>query len=239
MTKLAGSPVLLGILGSGLLFAGWCGSRGAAAQPGPDRLKTVLDEMDAGSAKFRSAEANIRKDHFEKIVSDTSTETGTIYFLRSGSSTQVGARFDPPEAQTMEYKGGVLSIYNSGDNQVQQFSAGGQNQARYEAFLALGFGGSGADLAKAWTIADQGTEQMSDGSRTVAVEKLDLVSKEASVRSNFTHITIWVDPLRDISLKQIGYTPSGDTNTTLYTKIKLNQPIDLKAFAIKCRGKCS
>jgi outer membrane lipoprotein-sorting protein len=71
------------------------------------------------------------------------------------------------------------------------------------------------------------------------VEKLDLVSKDPSVRNNFTHITIWVDPVRDVSLKQVGFTPSGDTDTTLYTNIKLNQPIDLKAFEIKCKGKCS
>jgi outer membrane lipoprotein-sorting protein len=81
---------------------------------------------------------------------------------------------------------------------------------------------------------------MNDGSKSVAVEKLDLVSKEASVRNNFTHITIWVDLARDISLKQVGFTPSGDTDTTIYSNIQLNQPIDLKAFAIKCKGKkCS
>ena len=80
---------------------------------------------------------------------------------------------------------------------------------------------------------------MSDGSKLVEVEKLDLVSKEASVRSNFTHITIWVDLVRDISLKQVAFAPSGDTDTTIYTNIKLNQPIDMKAYAIKCKGKCS
>jgi hypothetical protein len=40
-------------------------------------------------------------------------------------------------------------------------------------------------------------------------------------------------------LKQEFFTPSGDTQTAIYTNIRLNQPIDLKAFAIKCKGKCS
>jgi outer membrane lipoprotein-sorting protein len=210
-----------------------------AAQSAPDRLKTVLSQMDSASAKFRSAEADVKKLQFERIVNDTSTETGRIYFLRNGSSMQVGVKFDPPDAQTMEYKNGLLRIYSAGANQIQQFSAAGQNQARSEAFLTLGFGGSGSDLAKAWDITDQGAEQMNDGSKTVAVEKLDLVSKDPSVRGSFTHIAIWVDPVRGVSLKQVGFTPSGDTDTTLYTNIKLNQPIDLKAFEIKCKGKCS
>jgi len=221
----------------GLVLTGECTVRAGAAQAGADRLKTVLGQMDAASARFHSADANVQKLQYDPIVKDTTTETGVIYFLRSKGSMQVGAKFDPPDAQTLEYKSGLLRIYTAGDNRIQQYPAGGQNQARYEAFLALGFGGSGSDLAKAWEIADQGTEQMSDGSRTVPVEKLDLVSKDAGVRANFTHITIWVDLARDVELKQVGYAPSG-TDTTIYTNIKLNQAIDLKAFEIKCKGKC-
>ena len=210
----------------------------AGAQAKPDRLKIVLAQMDAGSAKFRSAEASIQKQQFEKIVNDTTTESGTIYFLRSGNSTQVGARFDPPNAQTLEYRNGVARLYSAGTNQIKTYSAG-QNQALAQTILALGAGGSGRDLAANWTITDQGTEKMSDGSRMVDVEKLDLVSKDANVRSTYTHITMWIDPLRDISLKQVGFTPSGDTQTTIYTNIRLNQPIDFKAYAVKCKGKCS
>ncbi|MGD0799518.1 MAG: outer membrane lipoprotein carrier protein LolA [Acidobacteriaceae bacterium] len=223
---------------AGLTLTGCGAGHVWAAQATVDRLKTALDQMTAASAKFHSAEANVQKLQFERIVNDTSTETGTIYFLRSGGTMQMGAKFDRPDAQVLEYKNGVGRIYNPATNQLQQLSASGANQARYDAYLTLGFGGSGTDLAKAWTITDQGTEPMSDGSKTVPVEKLDLVSKDASVRSNFTHITIWVDLARDVELKQVGYTPSGDTNTTIYTNIKLNTPIDLKAFEIKCKGKC-
>ena len=214
-----------------------CGvDRVSAAQAKPDRLQTVLSQMNAASAKFRSAEADVKKEHFEKMVSDTSSESGTIYFLRSGNATQVGAKFT--NGQTLEYKNGLVRLYAAGNNHLEQYSASGSNQARFETFLTLGFGGSGTDLAKVWTVTDLGSEQISDGGKMVSVEKLDLVSKEASVRSNFTHITIWVDPTRGVSLKQEYFSPSGDTDTAIYTNIRLNQPIDVKAFAIKCQGKC-
>ena len=233
-------PLLAAVAAAGsFILASLAPVHTAGAQARPDRLKTVLAQMDASSAKFRSAEASIQKQQFEKIVNDTTTESGTIYFQRSGGSTQVGARFDPPNAQTVEYKNGVVRLYSAGTNHIDQYSTSGANQARFETFMTLGFGGSGSDLAKQWTLADQGSEKMSDGSRMVDVEKLDLVSREASVRGNFTHITIWVDLARDLSLKQEFYTPSGDTQTAIYTNIRLNQPIDLKAFAIKCKGKCS
>src|SRR5207302_2023692 len=135
---------------------------------------------------------------------DTNTQTGKIYFLRNGSSTQVGAKFNPPNAQTMEYKNGTVRLYTEGTNQLQTYN----NLQGYEAYLALGFGGSGTDLARSWTITDQGPDQITDGGKKVQVEKLDLVSKNPKVRDNLTHITLWLGPVRDLSQKQVLYTPS-------------------------------
>ena len=230
-------PLLSAVAAGALFFATGFGV--ANAQARPDRLKTVLDQMDAGSRNFKSAEASVQKQQFEKVVNDTTTQLGTIYFQRIGGTIQMGAKFDPPNAQTIEYKSGTVTIYTVGTNQRKTYSTS-QNQALVQTFLALGAGGSGRDLAANWIITDQGTEKMSDGLQTVEVEKLDLVSRDASVRNTYTHITVWIDPLRDISLKQVAFAPSGDTDTTIYTNIKLNQPIDLKAFAYKCnKGKCN
>jgi outer membrane lipoprotein-sorting protein len=213
-----------------------CASSSASAQPAASNLKAVLAQMDASSASFRSAEAGIRKDQFEKIVHDTTTETGSIYFLHSGTAIQMGAKFDPPAAQTLEYKNGTLRIYQPGNNHLETRTASGADQARFQTALTLGFGGSGADLAKAWDITDQGSEQI-DG---VKVEKLDLVSKDESVRNNYAHITIWIDPVRDVSLKMVTFDPGGNTNTITYSNIRYNQPVkDLSAYAIKCKGACN
>jgi hypothetical protein len=226
-----------GVFSAVTCFATFSGHTILAQQAKSDHLKAVLSQMDAASTKFKSAEANIKKEHFEKIVSDTSDQTGTIYFLRVGNGTQVGAKFD--NGQTLDYKNGIVRLYSAGTNHLDQASAGGANQARFETFLTLGFGGSGADLAKAWNITDQGSEQLSDGGKPVQVEKLDLVPKDASVKSTFSHITIWVDSARGVSLKQEYFAPSGDTDTATYSNIRLNQPVDVKAYAIKCKGKCS
>ena len=45
-------------------------------------------------------------------------------------------------------------------------------------------------------------EQMNDGKKIVSTEKLDLVAKDPDAKNIFTHVTIWVDPARDVSLKQ-------------------------------------
>ncbi len=121
MAKYAQLLKLAAVVCAGLVLTSECVVRAGAAQSGADRLKTVLGQMDAASAKFHSAEANVQKLQYDPIVKDTTTETGTIYFLRSKGSMQMGAKFDPPDAQTLEYKNGLLRIYNAGNNQLQQY----------------------------------------------------------------------------------------------------------------------
>lgn len=223
----------------------------AAAQAKPSAFPAVLAQLNTASTKFTSAQADLRQELFTKAVHDTETQTGQIYFMRKAGATQMGMKMLPPDAkpgtppvQIVEFKDAKLRVYDTGPGHLQEFSTTGKNKALAETFMTLGFGGSGTDLAKAWTVTDQGTEPMTDGSRTVQVEKLDLVSKDLGIRNNYSHITIWVDAARGVSLKQVSFeasggTPTGDTRTVFYSNIRLNQPVDKAPFAIKCQGKCN
>lgn len=208
----------------------------AQAAPANGDLNKVLAQMDVAAAKFRSAQADFQWDQFERVVSSTDTQKGTIYFLRSGQATQMAALIKElngqPSLKTIVYKDGVLKFFQPEINQVTVFHAG-KNQGQYESFLTLGFGGSGSDLKKNWDITDQGAETI-DGVPTV---KLDLVGKQASVRNTFEHVTIWVDPTRAISLKQEFFEPSGDTRTSYFRNIQYNQKISSSVFKIKTNSK--
>jgi outer membrane lipoprotein-sorting protein len=204
----------------------------AFGQPKPGHLDEVLREMDAASVKFKSAEADFRWDLFERVVKQTTSQSGSIYFLKDGANTQMGARIDLPAPKFLEFRDGTLRIFDPGPDHLMTISSK-QNEAQVEAFLTLGFGGSGRDLAKAWTISDLGTEPV-DGVETA---KMDLVPRDPSVRNNCTHIIIWVDASRGISLKQEFFMPSEDTRTSYYSNIRLNLKIDEKKYAIKTDSK--
>ncbi|MCU1253350.1 MAG: hypothetical protein JWQ49_6379 [Edaphobacter sp.] len=202
------------------------------AQPKPGHLDDVLRKMDAASLKFQSAEANFRWDLYERVVKQTTTQTGTIYFKKQGTTTVMGAKIEQPALKLLEFRNGILRLYEPGTNHLTIIDAT-KNKAQLESFLTLGFGGSGKDLAKAWTISDLGDETI-DGVETA---KLDLVPKDPAVRTNCTHMTIWVDPLRGISLKQSFYMPSEDYRTAVYTNIKYNQKVDEKPYQININKK--
>jgi outer membrane lipoprotein-sorting protein len=166
------------------------------------------------------------------VVQEHETQTGTIYFERKKSVTRMAAYLkqdngkDAPK--TVIYDRGEVNFYEPTIKQLTTVKAGA-NRGQFESFLTLGFGGSGADLEANWKVSLLGTENM-DG---VKVAKLDLVPKEQKVLDMFTHVTIWVEPSRGISHKQIFYQPTGDLRTATYKDIRYNTPLAADVFQIK------
>jgi hypothetical protein len=146
------------------------------AQPKPGELDAVIRQLDAASAKFRTAEADFQWDFYERVVKQTTTQHGSIYFKKNSSNLEMGAKVNPPGAKFFSFKNNQLAVFDPGTKDLKIFPAG-KNKAQYESFLTLGFGGSGSDLVKAWTVTYLGTEPLSDGSSTITTSKLDLVSK--------------------------------------------------------------
>jgi outer membrane lipoprotein-sorting protein len=97
----------------------------------------------------------------------------------------------------------------------------------------LGFGASGKDLEQKWEIKYIGSETL-DGVKT---EKLELIAKDPAVLKNIPKVTIWVDPERGVSLKQVFDEGPGQYRVSVYFNIKVNQPLPADAFTFKTDGK--
>jgi outer membrane lipoprotein-sorting protein len=194
-------------------------------------LQKVISQLNTAAAKFGSAQADFVWDTYQVVVQDHDVQTGTIYYERKNGATRTAAYFKQENGKdarkTMVYDNGEVNFYQPEIKQITIMRAGA-NKGQWESFLTLGFGGSGADLEANWNVTLQGTESI-DG---VPVAKLDLVPKEQKVLDMFSHVTIWVDPIRGVSLKQIFYEPSGDNRTATYKNIRYNQPIKSDIFRI-------
>ena len=209
------------------LFAGILILAPFAAMAQNAELQKVLAEMDTASAKFQSAQADFVWDQYTAVVESHDYQKGTIAFRRVGNATEMVAHVktenDQPAQKDVLYKGGELDFYQPALKQETILNAG----ANVERYLTLGFGGSGKDLAANWNIAYQGNETI-DGVETA---KLDLTPKQGG-NNQFTHITVWVDTKRGISLKQIVFQDSGDSRTAVYSNIKMNS-VPASAFTLQ------
>ncbi len=188
-------------------------------------LQKILSQMDAASARFQSAEADFTADTYTAVVQSHDIQKGSIAFRRVGGVTEmvmhVKTDNGDPSLKDVLYKNGQLDYYQPTVKQETILKAG----SSYERYLTLGFGGSGGELAANWNIQYLGTETI-DGVETA---KLDLTPKTPS--DQFTHITIWIDVKRGISLKQQSFQDSGDWRSAVYSNIRLNE-VPAKAFTL-------
>jgi outer membrane lipoprotein-sorting protein len=227
----AGKRIALFCLGLVALLPGSLRAQDAGSVSNAD-LQKVIGELNAAATKFSSAQADFTWDQFTAVVQEHETQTGTIYFERKKGVTRMAAYLkqdngkDAPK--TVIYDGGEVNFYEPTIKQLTTMRAGA-NRGQFESFLTLGFGGSGKDLEANWKVTLVGSENM-DG---VTVAKLDLVPKEQKVLDMFTHVTIWVEPSRGISHKQIFYQPSGDLRTATYKNIQYNKPLASGIFQLK------
>ena len=206
----------------------------AVAQAATDpALDKVLRQLDVAAKTFKNTEADVKDEFFQRVVKETETQLGSVYFLRGAKGTEMGLLISTPSVKIVHFADGNGTLYSpTSEKKVTTFSAGA-NKAKAESFLTLGFGGSGMDLERAWDVKLLGTETLQDNGAAVLTDKLDLVAKDPSVRETYSHVVIWVDPVRGISLKQESTTPENDKHTVTYSHIRYNvAKLDVKKYAI-------
>jgi len=195
-------------------------------------LNTVLNQMDAAAAQFRSAEADFTWDQYQRVVNETDTQKGKIYFRRTGKGeTQMAVDIQSPDQKYVLFTNGKMSVYQPKIGQVNEYDTG-KNRAELESFLLLGFGSRGHDLEQQFDANFAGNELV-DGVQTA---KLELSPKSPKVKNMFDKIVIWVDAARGVSLKQQFFEPSGDYRICHYTNIKLNSKIPEDVFKLRTAG---
>lgn len=224
--------VVLKTLGFSIGLAALLWTSLAGAQTDSTGLERVLTQMDGAAKNFRTTEANVVWDQYQKVIDETETEKGKIYYRREGGEVQMAADFVEPDKKYVIYSGGKVQIYQPKIDQVTEYNAG-KNRSDVESFLVLGFGGSGHELLKSYDVKFLGQDTVNG----IAAGKLELVPKSARVKNNIARILLWIDPARGISVQQQFYEPGGDYRLAKYSDIQINQKLPDGAFKLKTTSK--
>jgi len=195
-------------------------------------LDNVLKKMDSASASFQTAQADFVWDQYQRVVDETDTQKGTVYYRRAGKEIEMMADIREPDRKAVLYKDGKLQVYQPKIDQVMVYPAGG-NRNELESYLVLGFGGSGQDLQKAFDVSYEGEETVD----SVATAKLQLIPKSEKIRNNFSKIFLWIDLARGISLQQKFMQTQGDYRLAKYSAIRVNAKIGSDVFQLKTTKK--
>jgi outer membrane lipoprotein-sorting protein len=192
-----------------------------------DDLQSVLNRLNTAAKKFRSMSASVVFDtETQDPVPDSDIQKGIAYYQRDGSNFKMAAHFHErnghPTTAAYNIEGGTINFFDG--TEVHPYNA-----SKWQAYLILGFGASGTELADKWDIKYLGSSVL-DG---VNVAQLELVAKDPQIRKNIAKITIWIDPDRGVSLKQRFDESPSVYRICTYTDIKVNVTLPKTAFDLK------
>jgi outer membrane lipoprotein-sorting protein len=223
------------------------GYRSAQQQPPPSAvslvsLESVLKTMDTAATKFHTTQADFEWDRYEKVIDEVDDiQVGTIYYRRVGKDVEMKADIkkagsEPgklkPEQKFVLFSQGKVQMYLPKPDQLTVYDAG-KSRADVEAYLVLGFGGSGQDLLKAFDVTYQGLEKVDGADRAM----LQLIPKSERVRNTFARILLWIDLESGISVQQKFVEPDGNYKLAKYSSIHLNEKIPNDVFRINTTSK--
>lgn len=195
-------------------------------------LGRVLNRMDDAAAEFRSAEANISWEQYQKVINDSDIEEGKVFFRRTGKDIQMIADITKPTPRQILYSGGKVQLFEPKVDRVTVYTPG-KSRTDVESFVVLGFGGGGHELLRTFDVTYAGTEDLNG----VQTEKLELVPKSERLRGMFERLVMWIDPKLGVALQQKFFQPEGDYRLTKYSDIRLNQKISDNVFKLKTDSK--
>jgi len=202
------------------------------AQSG-DPLQKILAQMDRTAANFHTTQASFVWDQYQKVVDETDTQKGVVYFRRNGNEVQMAADIRVPEPPMyVLFSDDKVQLYKPKIDQVEVYNAG-KDRAAFESFLVLGFGGSGQEMLKSFDVKYLGSEKVAN----LDTAKLELIPKSQKVRNVFDHIWLWIDPARGVSVQQQFFSAGGDYRLAKYSDIRLNEKINDAVFRLKTTGK--
>jgi outer membrane lipoprotein-sorting protein len=192
-----------------------------------ETTEAILARLDANAPTFRSIEGGYRRVKHTAIINDDAEESGTLRMVKTSGKTRVLIDLTKPDPKLYALSDKV-EIFFPKINTVQEFDLGKQ-KGLVDQFLLLGFGSSGKDLAKNYTVKAIGEESV-DGQMAT---KLELVPKSAKSLEYINKVEVWIPTGLAHAVRQKVYEKSGDTMTFYYSALKLNSGIGASAVELK------
>jgi outer membrane lipoprotein-sorting protein len=179
------------------------GAQVGAPQQSNWTLEAVLKQLDTQAGEFHSLTADLERTKVTVVVNDKSTESGQIFVRRDD---KMRIELTQPDPRTILRDGDNFFIYNPKIHRVEEYNLG-KKKSLVDQFLLLGFGTSGSELKKGYSVTLQ-DEEILDNRKVVLLE---LTPKSDEVRNQLSKIQLWIDESTWLPAQQKFYeTGSGD-----------------------------
>ena len=182
-----------------------------------DTADAVLARLDKSAPGFHGMMADVEMENFTAVLNDTSKEKGTLKMQKLGAK-DVRAVIEFPGERILSFSGNRIRIYYPNLNTYQDVDLGKSGNLLNQ-YLLLGFGSSGTELARNYTVTLSGSDVVNGQ----PASKLKLVPKDPEVLKRLKVIEVWVPEMGAYPVRQKFYDAATDnTRTVTYSNLKEN-----------------
>jgi len=189
-----------------------------------EEISTILKRMNESAPGFHAMSADVEMITFTAIIDSKITEDGSLKILKSKNG-EVRAVVDfsqvKDSAREIGLSGKTVRTFFPNAKCYQDYDLG-KNGDLVNQFLLLGFGASGDELSKSYTISSEGVEKISGLTAT----KMLLIPKDAKVKEKLARVELWIPEGQSNPIQQQFFEePSGNYRKMTYGKIQMNPPM--------------
>jgi len=189
-----------------------------------EEISAILQRMNEAAPGFHGMSADVQMVTFTAIIDSKITEDGSLKILKSKNGefrAVVDFSHVQNSAREIGLAGKTVRTYFPNAKCFQDYDLGKQGDLINQ-FLLLGFGASGDELSKSYTISSEGVEKIAG----LAATKMLLVPKDPKVKEKLARVELWIPEGQSNPIQQQFFEePSGNYRKMTYSKIQLNPPM--------------
>jgi outer membrane lipoprotein-sorting protein len=195
-----------------------------------DSLPDILARMDRAAKDFKSMTAKLKQVEYTSVIDESNEKSGEVR-LKRGKGGSIGVvQFHQPDEQTVHFDGRRFRVYYPKANTVDVFEVGKYTgKIEVDQVLLLGFGTSGAELNKAYTIKVIGPETLG----AVHTTRIELTPKSPELQKYVTKFELWIPDGESSPLREKALQPSKNYSLFTYSDLVVNPPLPDSAFELK------
>lgn len=201
---------------------------GLAGAASAETLDQVLARVNKEAASFRKMTAKFTKTQFIAVLNDTSQESGILWMKKSGKKLEMRGEVTGTDARSFGFRDSKGEIFYPKINTVQIYDLG-KERSLVDQFLLLGFGSSGSDIAKTYSMKTAGEETV-NGIKTT---RLELVPKSQKVLEQIQKVYLWIPDNAGHPVQQQFMQPGGNYYKVVYSDMQINPNLPDSEFSLK------
>src|SRR5579883_1429846 len=215
-----------------VLFALMAGAAAGAPPADTQELHSLMARMDKAASEFKAMTAQVSYVTHTDVLNEDNTETGTA-MMEKVQPGEVKGRVDfvTPDPHIITFERRHVQRYFPKIKTLEVYDLE-KNGEQLDKFLMIGFGTSGAELAKDYDVVVLDVEPLKGQSgRFVHIR---LTPKSAEARQYVKNLEQWIPeqgdpyPIREKILQ-----PSNDYVVVSYSDLKINPPLKPDALQLK------